>query len=1138
MKPLRNIRLSIAIAAFAVAGLCDSTARAQTDSVLFSSYVVPNVLLVLDNSLSMQEIVWHPDFYPTATYPCSYYAPGDIVTITSDTSLDRCSKTRTLYDDSKVSETWYSGRYLNWLFSDASDAAYAEMGLGSNGTPSSCTGGANYSKYRRSRISAAKRAIQEVVCEVNESVRVRFGLMIFRDPDGFEVNGGYLIEEVEEYNSGQAADLVSSMQNVRASSYTPLAETVFQAYTYFMSRTAGDRPTGQDGTTTFPAYLYDLSSSGNGGGNDASKAPDSPVEYACQKNFIILISDGVPTFDDFRVGSPSDEALGFSDFTKLIGDYVNDGETELQSDFLCNGCRTTFYLDDVAHYMQTNDFRPDLDDDQTIDTYTIGFATDTVANGLLSRTAQLGNGIFFPTTDADTMAQAIIAAFQDIIEKAQSFTAATVPATRTSAGEHLYVNYFIPSEKSAYWEGHMRSFQITGSGEIRDRNGACALASPVAGECYSGPFLPTAQPFWDAYDAVPAPFSRNFSVSVLSAGVPGKVAFNDSLADTDLGVVFPPVDAYLGSTANNANGLKDEIIASVRGCDLGTGVLTTDVDTPVACVPRAHLQGDVFHSDPIQVGGPALFVSDPSYQQFAANYAHRDRVIMAGTNLGFFTGWDAGQWDTGATPPKYRPGAGTELFGFMPWPARQNIRFKPIDNGARDYYFVDGSPSVADVWMYTNATTAPKLANGSEWKTIAGSGMREGGNSYFALDITDPSLSSYPGYLWEFPAENAPVALSKYFGQTWGEPIFTKVRVQVSGDDNGGEGYERWVMIVTSGYDPSGDPNTASYDATANAGRGIFIVDVKTGQVLAQKAFDPLSTGPEQDMVYAIASTPAVYDFDHDGFADAIYVGDLGGNLWKWVIEPIGEDRVNDGGNPTSQPAWSFRKIFQAPITTTSQTTAFHYNSFFFPPAATFKNGTLWLAFGSGERANPGFKGLPDNGGDPISSDVDNNRFYALKDPDPLEVAVVAQTIGAESDLTDLSNTAACSDVSGFRGYYFVAGEGEKFVTSIELFLGYVFVGAFLPTDPVDICDIGGEASLYVFRIHCGEGFFTDASSNPDRDMSLGKGMPTDPRITVGTDGDSSNRVIINKQGGEIINFEAPPGYSGYGMWYWRETTQ
>ena len=58
---------------------------------------------------------------------------------------------------------------------------------------------------------------------------------------------------------------------------------------------------------------------------------------------------------------------------------------------------------------------------------------------------------------------------------------------------------------------------------------------------------------------------------------------------------------------------------------------------------------------------------------------------------------------------------------------------------------------------------------------------------------------------------------------------------------------------------------------------------------------------------------------------------------------------------------------------------------------------------------------------------------------------------------------------------------------------------------------------------------------NPERQISLGEGMPTDPRITVGTEGDSSHRVIINQQGGGIISLEAPPGFQGSGMFYWRE---
>jgi type IV pilus assembly protein PilY1 len=354
-------------------------------------------------------------------------------------------------------------------------------------------------------------------------------------------------------------------------------------------------------------------------------------------------------------------------------------------------------------------------------------------------------------------------------------------------------------------------------------------------------------------------------------------------------------------------------------------------------------------------------------------------------------------------------------------------------------------------------------------------------------------------------------------------------------------------MIVAGGYDPSGDPiNIAAYDPTATKGRGIFIVDVKTGEVIAQQVFDPTAPlgDPNAEMLYAIPSSPGVFDLDFDGFADVIYVGDLGGNLWKWVIEPIGYDRVNGAGSPDDQPSWTFRKLFSAPIQTTSKGDFDHYKSFFFPPVATFKGGQLWLAFASGERANLAYEGTLDSKGDvDVGAPEDNNRFYALKDDDPLETLAISQTKADESLMLELdqSKPDICADASSYRGYYFIGEEGEKFIVNLELFLGYVFVGSFFPTDLAggDVCSVRGQAFLSVFRIDCGEGFF-DNGGDPEKKISLGAGLPTDPRVTVGNDDGSGggNRVIINRQDGAIVNFEAPPGFSTFGMFYWREVHQ
>jgi type IV pilus assembly protein PilY1 len=1107
------------------------------DTVLFSVSVTPNVLIIMDNSGSMNNIVWHEDFDPTATPTCANWNNSSDYRFSSDTTVTACGRTRTIFHDNDVNpnRTIYIGRYLNWLFSPEADAAYAEIAQNGNGFPSSCVGGANFAKYKRTRISTAKQVLKDVACEVNLIVDIRFGLATFRTPSGSDPNGGYVRVPVQEYTSTQASDFVSAVQSIDANTWTPLGEALFQAYTYFMSRTDTDRPFGKDGVTRFPKYSYTTSTAGVGGAYSTSGAPqvpDSPVQYSCQKNFIILITDGEPTRDDFDVETPTDTANGFGSVFKdqLIGDYNPDGEVEEQSDLVMPGGETALYLDDIALFMQTNDFRPDLEDDQFLDVYTVGFTTGTIANALLKKTAEVGNGLFFHSNSGDELARAIIAAMTDIIAKSQSFTAATVPAARTSAGENLYVSLFIPSGKSPYWEGHLQNYEITGQGEILDANGNCALDSPVAGECFSGPISLSAVPFWDAGEEIPPPANRNLFTSV--PAVPNdKVPFDMSLQAADLGVTaFPPLSPYTGSTALNAEGLTDEIIQNVRGCRFGTGVLSADVATPAACVERPWLLGDIFHSNPVVVGTPALYLIDPSYKAFETAYATRKQAIYAGANDGFLRAFLSGIWNAAATPPGYDHGTGEELFGFMPWVGRQNAKDLPNDSGSRDVYFVDGSPSVTDAWFYTSPTTAAKMANGSEWHTVIVGGLRQGGETYYALDVTDPDDLSYPDYLWEFPSENAPASIKDYVGQTWSEPILTKIRVKVGGNDNGGEGFERWVAIFAGGYDPSGDPNNhAAYDATATKGRSIFVVDIKTGEIIGAKKFDPAATDAQSQMLYAIPSTPGVYDLDFDGFADTIYVGDLGGNMWKWVIHEIGEDRVNDGSGLTTQPNWPFKKFFQAPTYQQTPGDPIYYKSFFFPPAATFRNRTLWLAFGSGERTNLKFMGND-------KTTKDNNRFYAMTDLDPLEKAPAPYATLAETALANVTDKEGCANLTSERGYYFIGREGEKFVTNADIFFYFVFVGSFIPTENTDPCKTGGVATIYVFKVYCGEGFFTDAAGDPQRDLDVGAGLPTDPRITIGADGEKSNRVIINKQEGEILNIEAPPGFGvGVGMFYWRE---
>jgi type IV pilus assembly protein PilY1 len=325
----------------------------------------------------------------------------------------------------------------------------------------------------------------------------------------------------------------------------------------------------------------------------------------------------------------------------------------------------------------------------------------------------------------------------------------------------------------------------------------------------------------------------------------------------------------------------------------------------------------------------------------------------------------------------------------------------------------------------------------------------------------------------------------------------------------------------------------SAYDPTATAGRAIYIIDVKTGEVLAEQKFNPAGSAcpngdggsAQTNMCFATPASPSVLDLDFDGYADVIYVGDLGGNVWKWVIAPIGEDRVNDASNVRTQPSWTFRRIFKAPVETIGGTD--YYKNFFFPPAASFISGKLWLAFGSGERGSVAFEGEDGNGDD------ENNRFYVMSDLDPYERLVVPLADVTEANLTDITGVQSGAVIAG-RGFYFKGDDGEKFVTRVEIFTGLVIVSSFKPVDTGDRCTSRGDATLYIFSLSNGDGYFTDGNGDPIRETSIGTGFPTDPKVSVGVGGEDT-RVFIEKSGADLESLEAPDVPSGGSYLYWRE---
>ncbi|MHC4507106.1 MAG: pilus assembly protein [Planctomycetota bacterium] len=374
-------------------------------------------------------------------------------------------------------------------------------------------------------------------------------------------------------------------------------------------------------------------------------------------------------------------------------------------------------------------------------------------------------------------------------------------------------------------------------------------------------------------------------------------------------------------------------------------------------------------------------------------------------------------------------------------------------------------------------------------------------------------------------------------GHTWGQPIITRVKVSVDAQaDAGGDliAHERWVAVVTGGYSENGDPNPQevsgrvnTYDWTAASGRAIFMIDMKTGGVLARKKLNTAAnpaTEAQYHMRAAMPSTPAVFDLNNDGFADVIYVGDLGGTIFKWVVNRLGGDPINGShaSDDIDQPNWTFKRFFLAPVLYDGAT--LYFQNFFFPPAGAMLGGKVWLAFGAGERVDLAYEG--------DASLDENNRFYVVSDPDPLELAGLGTV--DEADLMDATNSPSGVTLSTERGFFIKAGDGEKFVTSTVIFAGKVITASFKPTPSADPCAARGEATAYVFDLLTGAGYFRDGSNNPTRTIDIGVGLPTDPKVSVGPGG-KNNRVYIEKSGADLESIGQDDVPAGGRLLYWRE---
>ena len=265
--------------------------------------------------------------------------------------------------------------------------------------------------------------------------------------------------------AANAALLTADIAALNADGCTPLSESMYEAYLYL----SGGRVDYGINSRKSPTVAHaSVLSSRQPAPNTAIYK--SPITISCQQNFIVLLTDGLPTADNSA--NPEIQAL--------IGGTAAPGT----GDGRC--------LEEIARVHVRERHRPTLAGDQNVTTYTVGFGPEVAGSAALQNTAVGAGGVFYEANDTASLSTVFAALTRDILAFNTSFTAPAVSVNafnRTQNLNDLYVTVFRPSE-TYFWDGNIKKYKLTPLGVIEDVNDDPAV------DVTTGFFRETSQSFW------------------------------------------------------------------------------------------------------------------------------------------------------------------------------------------------------------------------------------------------------------------------------------------------------------------------------------------------------------------------------------------------------------------------------------------------------------------------------------------------------------------------------------------------------------------------------------------------------------------------------------------------------------------
>ncbi|MBU1330578.1 MAG: pilus assembly protein PilY [Gammaproteobacteria bacterium] len=743
-----------------------------------------------------------------------------------------------------------------------------------------------------------------------------------------------------------------------------------------------------------------------------SGSSPSPMASSCQATHLVLLTDGKPE------GSSNEATNGIA---SLAGSCSSSG-----LGFADERCAR-----ELVRWMANTD-QSSFDGDNYILTHTVGFALD--ARGateaaqiktFLADLAREGGGGFYSAENASSLSKAFDQILQQVLATDTTFVSASAPVNtfnRQDNKDELYFSLFRPSVTDR-WIGNLKRYGMAtsnGAAYIVDRDGLPAI------DTNTGFFRSDARSWWSASNdgsnvaaggaasRLPTPNSRNLLTNVsTNTALTAITAANAELTSAKLG-------------AANATE-RENLITFIRGYDPND-----------PSVERKSL-GDPIHATPSMV----TYACNNSTNGVCTD---EKQSVIFGTNEGFVQMFDAA--------------TGVEQFAFMPSTLLPNIKRLRANAAIGTNTHMYGMDNTVVVWANDANKNGVITNNGTAENgefVYAYATMGRGGRDIYALDITNPTS---PSLLWQINGGSGNFAR---LGQTWSAPVKTKIKVGATITD---------VLVFGGGYDP--DQDSATVRTADNQGNDLFIVNAKTGALIWSA-----SSAGIGGMDYSIPSGVNVISLqtneqgqlttDPDGLAGQIFVGDMGGQVWRFIMKN-GSSDITGGvfASVAGTDVASARRFYHEPELA----------------LINVKNKVnLTVNIGSGYR------------GHPLNKVIDD-RFYSFRTED-LGGTSSTNSVLTEADLYDATSLTQATDAQreallAKRGWYIqLIPDGEKVLSRPLVIAGNLYFNTYEPRANQNSC----QAATGVTRAYQVSLLDSTALSTTRFVVSKGSSLPSNPQI-------------------------------------------